>query len=191
MAEGAGLKGSGPWTAQREGIRSGLADAAGPVYAQLYERLVPAVFVYSPSSGSAVVDLMVACHLARELMNGLPRVLGEAGSNGSGAERKAVEHLREALLAIRDPLPDAPDGAAMAMVLASLVTPLSKFRQAVLEGSKTKTENAAIVVLGHPDDGNPAIISWAKTESFFQKFVHVNPDVSRLPQRDELLEALT
>jgi hypothetical protein len=127
------------------------------------------------------------CHAVRELINGLPSVMGETSSERiNPSSWELLRNLPEISIDTRGEEPIV----AIPRELASLIEDLA--RTAALESKRVRDDLTGLLV-DTPQDDHPLVTPWNQTRRWFVKWAHWDrpTDEARpIPTDDQILERL-
>lgn len=145
----------------------------------------------TPSEGCESARVSVACHCMRELMNGLPAVLGDTVVPRPEPPSSALMAKLPEMLA-RHPDVDLAAEQDSIPVPRAVAHALGALIGAAAQERGRNRANAAALVTGGTDARHPAIQQWMDAYQFFLGWTHLdrNHETRPLPQDGDLLAAI-
>jgi hypothetical protein len=148
---------------------------------ELYKRAINAM----GSTPLADVDLVVAAHMMRELINRFPRVTGKIQMASGASTSDDVRRFAEAWEAHDEAIASVKRGDAGAAIPAPVLDAADRLVEDYRAGSARSWQLRGVLVLGHSDaDIDPAVdevARWAKT---FERVRHPQGDTTSWVERE-------
>ncbi|MCE7080152.1 hypothetical protein [Streptomyces sp. ST2-7A] len=145
------------------------------VCADLYKRAIDTLASASPVE----VDLVVAAHMMRELINRFPRVAGNAGLLSGGSTSDNVQRFADAWEEYVNDITAVKRDEARVTLPDVVIEAADRLVEAHRAGSVRSTKLRSILVLGHGEGANdPAVQEVARAAKKFEEVRHPQGDTT-------------